>query len=302
VLTEDQVRQGYEFILGRQPESAAMRRSLLNSQEFREKTELAVKSVGQHRMAKRPAPDGVAAPEQLARLFGRIREEWEKLGEEEPYWSVLTSDLYRSDRIAENREGFFASGRGDVELLASALARNDLTLAPDAIALELGCGVGRATMHLARRVGQVHALDISPGNLREAQRNLAEQGVANVALRRLSRIEEYDELPEFDLFFSNIVLQHNPPPVVRHVLDRVAARGRPGATLFFQMVTYGSGYSFDVEQYLASPRAGMEVHALRQSAIYEVLAARGYRLHEAMEDDSAGSSRLLSLTFLATRG
>lgn len=314
MLSEEEVRQGYRFILGREPENAqviddhrrhadleTLRRALLNSNEFRAKLNLTLKAVGQLRRSQASPPTGEAEPAQLARLFERIREEWTKLGEEEPYWSVLTNELYRSERIAEHREEFFASGAGDIALLDAALARHRLAIPAQGVALELGCGVGRASMHLAPRVAELHGYDVSPGNLAEAEQNLAGRGIGNVKLRRIHSVEDYETIPAFDLFFSNIVLQHNPPPVARHILDRVAAKGRPGALLAFQIVTYGEGYRFEIESYLASPRMGMEVHALAQSAVFAVLAARGYRVLEVIEDDSAGSSRLMSQSFLAQR-
>jgi 2-polyprenyl-3-methyl-5-hydroxy-6-metoxy-1,4-benzoquinol methylase len=315
MLTDEDVRVAYRLILGREPENEqtvqshlrhgdleTFRRALFNSSEFREKLGLALKTVGQLRVKRAAAPPGEATGEQLSRLFERIRQEWTRLGEADPYWSVLTNERFRRERIDENRQAFFASGADDMRLLDAALARHARALQPGSVALELGCGVGRASVHLAARVARLHAYDISPGNLGEAERSLEERGITNVQLERLTQVEDYDDLPAFDLFFSHIVLQHNPPPVARHILERVVAKGRPGALLFFQIVTYIDGYRFEIESYLNTPSLGMEVHALSQAAVFEVLAAQGYRVLEVMEDNAAGSPRMLSQSFLAERG
>ena len=44
---------------------------------------------------------------------------------------------------------------------------------------------------------------------------------------------DLDTLPEFDLFFSMIVLQHNPPPLIALMLEKIAARLRPGGVAVF---------------------------------------------------------------------
>jgi SAM-dependent methyltransferase len=247
-------------------------------------------------------PSGEAEPDQLARLFARLFGEWEKLGQSEPYWSVLTDERYRSARIEEHRAAFFASGGGEVALLRAALARNGLAIPDGAIGIELGCGVGRVTVHLAALLRGLYALDISAGNLAEAERALAERGIGNVALAQVTRVEDYDALPEFDLFVSGIALQHSPPPVIRRVLERVAARGRPGALASFQIVTYGEGYAFEIESYLRTPAAGMEVHALAQPAVFELFRAAGWRVVEVIEDNAAGGAQWLSQNWLLRRG
>jgi SAM-dependent methyltransferase len=247
-------------------------------------------------------PTGEAEPAQLERLFARLSGEWTKLGEAEPYWSVLTNDLFRRARIAENRDAFYASGATPVRLLRAALRRNRLALPEGATGIELGCGVGRVSLHLAPLLGRLHALDISPGNLAEAEAELAARGIGNVSLARIARVEDYDELPEFDLFFSTLVLQHSPPPVSRRILERMAARGRPGAIAAFQIVTYGDRYAFEIESYLRTPPGGMEVHALAQDAVFEVLRAAGWRVVEVMEDNATGAPEWLSQQILARRG
>lgn len=315
MLSEEEVRLGYRFFLGREPESeaaiaahrrhadlATFRRVLVASREFRTKMLGGQRRLGEQARSEAPMPTGEADPAQLARLFERLRGEWTKLGESEPYWSVLTNDIFRKDRIAEHREAFFASGASQVTLLQAALRRHGLVLPEGAEGLEIGCGVGRVTLHLAPLLAHLHALDISPGNLAEAEAALAACGVGNVTLHRVSGVEDYDSLPEFDLFLSVIVLQHSPPPVARRVLERVAARGRPGAIASFQIVTYGDRYAFEIESYLRSRPAGMEVHALAQSAVFEVLREAGWRVLEVMEDNAPGAPQWMSQHFLARRG
>ncbi len=100
--------------------------------------------------------------------------------------------------LAEFREG----GRGVVDWAvgwAGALPDHER-------ALEIGCGVGRNTVHLARHFARVDGVDISPTMVRSA----LERGVPeNVHLHALSG-RDLQPLPDgaFSLAFSHLVFQH----------------------------------------------------------------------------------------------
>jgi hypothetical protein len=103
------------------------------------------------------------------------------------------------------------------------------------------------------------------------------------------------------LFFSIIVLQHNPPPVILGILDAAFAGLRPGGLAFFQVPTYSSGYSFDFEQFLEKEgRAkSMEMHFVPQANILRLARARGMQLLEIKQDHLVGNYQCwVSNTFL----
>lgn len=151
---------------------------------------------------------------------------WQRYGESDPYYGVLTLDAYRRDRIAENREAFFASGEASVERV---LAEVEAVLGPVRCghALDFGAGVGRLSLPLARRFERVSSIDVSPGMLRELARNAERQ--------RLTNITTYEQVREasgaIDFALSLIVLQHIAP---RRGLDAILAiwdRLAPGGVL-----------------------------------------------------------------------
>ncbi len=100
--------------------------------------------------------------------------------------------------LAEFREG----GRGIVDWAVGWAG-----VLPDRErALEIGCGVGRNTVHLARHFARVDGVDISPTMVRSA----LERGVPeNVHLHALSG-RDLQPLPDgaFALAFSHLVFQH----------------------------------------------------------------------------------------------
>jgi hypothetical protein len=114
-------------------------------------------------------------------------------------------------------------------------------------------------------------------------------------------------MPEepWDLWFSRIVLQHNPPPVIAWLLRTAFDHLAPGGVAIFQVPTHCVGYRFDLRSYLA--REGdpaMEMHVLPQPAVFALAAEAGLRVLEVREDThlvSSNTSTWLSNMFVLRR-
>ena len=232
----------------------------------------------------------VEDPGQVARLLDHIAKTWTRFGDTEPHFSVITDEKFKAARIEETREAFNASGEDSVARMNAALARAGVDPGPNATCLELGCGVGRVTAWLARRFARVIGTDISASHLALARAHLDAEGATNVELHRLASVDTLDALPPFDVFFSVIVLQHNPPPVIEAILTRVFARLQPGGLAYFQVPTYRAGYAFGLDAYLRDDvgKGEMEMHVLPQRVILRAAAAHGLELLEVIEDPYTG--------------
>jgi hypothetical protein len=102
---------------------------------------------------------------------------------------------------------------------------------------------------------------------------------------------------------SIIVLQHNPPPVIAHILRMLLRSLRPGGVAYFQVPTYRSGYTFDSHRYLTddvTPGA-FEMHLLPQSVVFQVVEQEGCAVLEVQPDHWVGRPEWLSNTFLVQR-
>jgi SAM-dependent methyltransferase len=304
--SEEAATWAYRLILGREPESvevvrdharqsrslAILRERFLESSEFTQRYRSVERERGRNVSVFPPCAiqtqvDGATR----TLMLEHIADSWDHLGETEPYWSVMSEPQYLMERIGETREAFLDSGRENVERLLATLRRNDVVLDSQWEALELGCGLGRSTRWLAPLLRKVIAVDISPSHLRLAQRINADAAhIERVEWTALNSIESVDALPDFDLFFSMIVLQHNPPPIIGMLLARVAEKLRPGGIAFFQVPTYQRGYSFDAETYLRL-RAGtqeIEMHAFPQSEVFRIFREHGCIPLEVFEDGLSG--------------
>jgi trans-aconitate methyltransferase len=161
----------------------------------------------------------------------RAADDWETLGQSEPFFAVLTDERFLRARMSDDdREAFFTSGDADVARIFDLIDRPDFR---PRSALDFGCGVGRLTRALTKRVERVSGVDVAPSMLRIAREN-----VPNAAFS-LTIPEE-----RFDLILSLIVFQHIPirrgEALLDDLLERLEIGGvaalhvtfrRPGSSL-----------------------------------------------------------------------
>jgi 2-polyprenyl-3-methyl-5-hydroxy-6-metoxy-1,4-benzoquinol methylase len=240
---------------------------------------------------------------QLQAMHNHINSTWAQLGEIEPYWSVLTHPNFRADQFFWNKSQFFESAKGNIDDFLAFAARSSVRLSPEHVCFELGCGVGRLTVGLAQMFSRVVAADISVSHLKIAEDILRQQGMNNVSLVQLNRIEDLEKLIPFDVFFSVIVFQHNPPPIMAYMLKTILTKLHTHGIGYFQIPTYSKGYSFDPERYLAQikERQHMEMHVLPFREVTEIIYGCGCKLLEVREDGWTGDVNGVSNTFLVQK-
>jgi trans-aconitate methyltransferase len=156
----------------------------------------------------------------------RSVDDWNNLGETQPYFAVLTENRFLSERMSDaDREAFFASGEADVAQIF------DLIGIQPKSALDFGCGVGRLTRALTKRVDRVAGVDAAESMLR-----LARENVPNATFSTAIPNER------FDLIVSLIVFQHIPVKRGEALLDELLARLENGgvAALHFTFRRPGS--------------------------------------------------------------
>jgi len=238
-------------------------------------------------------------PAILKQMFKRIKSEWSELGETEPYWSVITSDEFRSKNIKQHLGSFLKSGQTNVEWMRNIARRNGVALGGNQTCLELGCGVGRVTLPLSEMFDHVTGFDVSPGNLAECDALIKAKGANNITTHLMTAIEDIHNAPDFDVLFSIIVMQHNPPPVQKYLLKVLLSKIRPGGVAYFQLPTYLPGYAFNATEYLASSEHGMEMHALPMKQVLKLLRDNSFEVLEVIQDQFTGMQG--SHSFFATK-
>ena len=152
--------------------------------------------------------------------------DWRKWGETDPYFGVVSFDEFKTDRIAGNRERFFATGAREIDIVMNEISMRYGDVSRRR-AVDFGSGVGRLALPLAQRYGEVVGVDISEAMIAEARENCIDAGVSNADFvlsdDRLSRLTG-----AFDLVHSYIVLQHIPVERGLAMTSEMLARLAPG--------------------------------------------------------------------------
>ena len=173
--------------------------------------------------------------------------------------------------------------------LEAAARRNGINFPNAGICFELGCGLGRTTIWLAEAFAQVIGADISPAHLALARQTASRFGKTNVDFLHLHSPREFESLPEFDVFFSIIVLQHNPPPLIDYLLRQALRKLRLDGIAYFQIPTFSPRYRFSLEEYLTRElEPAPEMHVLPQPQLFRLIEEEGGELIEIREDGAAG--------------
>ncbi len=280
----------FRLLIGRPPDAAeaahwgavpaeGLRAGLMGTDAFR----VALPGDAVRMALDLPAPPVVwqvdAAAE--AALLARVQARWARLGEERPHWSVNARPEFAPDRIEANRALFEASGEADACVLLSVLARHGFSPADLPRACDYGCGVGRMTVPMRRRFAAVTGCDVSVPHL-----TLARAAAGAGVVFALVAAPGFGMAAPFDLWFSTLTLQHNPPPVIAAILRRMFALLAPGGVAVFQLPTERAGYAFDPASYLQAPDGPdpLEIHVLPQPAVFALAEAAGCVPLEVRED------------------
>lgn len=301
-IDRDQVVACYRAMLGREPESEAVIQSHVDSgatlQAFLSTTLQSHEFLSKNRLPQRRRSPSLSASveievsgtsKQMRTLMSHMRDVWTKYGNEDPYYSVLTNEGYRNAVISESKIiEFFEQGEGEYRFINRTLANNGIDTEPNATILDMGCGLGRVGSHFAKLVANYIGVDISRPHIDLAKKYFERAGIKNAEFMMLDKFLKTEKVA--DLIFSVIVLQHNPPPVIGLIIDRMCRALRPGGTLLFQVPTALTGYRFCLSHYLANlPNQGvMEMHAFPQKEVFKIFRQNGLQPVEVFEHDMIG--------------
>jgi SAM-dependent methyltransferase len=159
----------------------------------------------------------------------RLSLEDESLDGHRRFWEqAATLDAVHAIADQDTPQSFEVSGKTDAMGLWKALPN------PDAVVLEIGCGIGRVMEHLAGLYGEVHGIDISSEMVNEGRRRLGH--LPNVHFHKGNG---YDLEPfadeSFGLVLSGFAFQHMPKTVAYNYFLETRRVLRPGGLFAFQV-------------------------------------------------------------------
>lgn len=322
MLDKTQIELAYQLFLGRNPENQEvvlnlrqniqtldqLRESFFKSAEFQARISEILEQSPQirhrHPFHHPSIPVEVSiSSEKLSQMFERIHQEWEYLGEKDPYWSVVTQPQYHLDQFDTHKEDFYQSGKYTVDIFLATLRRNNINYNHFETCLEVGCGVGRVTPHLGANFKKIIAADISSKHIALSRAYTESNGIQNIDYHHWANLWALESIPQVDCILSVITLQHNPPPIIAWMLSKMFSAIKPGGVAYFQVPTYRNGYLFEVERYLNSePPKSLEMHFIPQYEVFRVIEESGCICLEVREDTMVGDEdKILSNTFVVQK-
>ena len=168
-------------------------------------------------------------PPPLQNFVSAMKRDWDDRAREDARWYINT--VRRGQTEAE----FDATCVSDIEcfILADLAVLTGGRDPRSLRMLEIGCGIGRMTRHLAGIFGEVYGTDVSGEMIRQGRERLKDY--SNIHLDETSGCD-FSEFPDdyFDLIFSAYVFQHIPDAEVIRANIRDGYRVlRPGGVFKF---------------------------------------------------------------------
>ncbi len=301
----EDVRAFFHYVYGRTPENEAVVREIyrnhktmlslrnffFQSAEFSRIFGSSVSSRGLAMPSTAPpiTVEVSASAEQIHRMITVVRRFWLREGGEAPSWPGVPRekiDKADGDTVWQKLDSV---ARDDSFLVAGTLKRVGVDIDYLRTAVEFGCGGGRTTLQLARLFPQVLGVDFSTPHLAYARSEAVRRGMPHIKWLK-AHPENAMPASSFDFWFSRRTLQHNPPPVIKIILQECFNRLSRNGVAIFQVPTYFHSYAFDVESYL-SRAAGksIEYHLLAQDIVFKIAKDANVDVLEVREDQVGGA-------------
>lgn len=227
------------------------------------------------------------------KILAHAKSTYEKLGQQDPLYAVLTVDKFRHNRW--KLDEFFKTGTREIKNVMIYVGALGLEVTRGRV-LDFGCGVGRLSQPLAEHFREVVGIDIAESMIDHA-RALNRHGTR---VRYLVNTVDHLSILEsdsFDFVYSNLTLQHIPPEASRNYIAEFLRVLRPGAIAIFQVPNgkaYGIGsweewsYRFR-RQYIRRVwkiirgRPPYEMHYLPQVEVERIVVDQGGRLVDKVD-------------------
>ncbi len=170
-------------------------------------------------------------PQQELQEFAFLmKHDWDDRARQDAKWFINTLRFQQTDAEFDETGAFEVNRLVAVDLPMLTGGRDPKSLR----VLEIGCGAGRMTRHLANLFGEVMGVDVSGEMVRQARERLA--GIGNAQFHETSGVD-FAALPDehFDLILSAYVFQHVPSAaVIQSNLEDAWRVLKPGGAIRFQ--------------------------------------------------------------------
>lgn len=163
--------------------------------------------------------------------LGQMKRDWDARAVDNArfYIHSTSRDQTEEEFDRSGAESVRQTLESDLPTIAGGRDPRELTL------LEIGCGIGRMTRHLARIFGKVHGVDVSEEMIERGRARLADLDNVELSANDGATLSLFPDAV-FDVAFSFIVFQHIPfKDVVLGYIRETHRVLKPGGTFKFQV-------------------------------------------------------------------
>ena len=161
--------------------------------------------------------------------LSNTKNKWEKLGQKDPLWSVLTWD--DKQNLRWNQEEFYKTGLIEIDGLMEQIQKLNIKIKPGS-ALDFGCGTGRLTFPIAKIFDDTVGVDISSSMIDYA--NQINNNRANFIINESAHLNIFPD-NKFDFILSMLTLQHLEVKYAKQYIKEFVRILKPGGLMVFQI-------------------------------------------------------------------
>lgn len=245
-------------------------------------------------------------------ILDRHKRSWDKLGEMDPLWVVLTDPKGKFGKW--DVDEFFTTGQKDIAVVLATAEELGYPKQRET-ALDFGCGVGRLTRGMAKYFKHCHGIDISESMIAKAKE--LNQAFPNCQFS-VNYADHLGMFPDnqFDFIYSNIVLQHLPTrTMIKSYIAEFSRVLRANGLLAFQvpaqisfrhrlqlrrrLYTFLHGLGFHDEYlYTKLGLAPIKMNFVPKNEVVSLLESTGAKVVKIEETQSP---ELISILYYATK-
>jgi len=217
---------------------------------------------------------------QLHKVFAAHAVEWNLMGRDAAWWSVLTEYPKEAEIPESAKLEFYASGQQHITTVFNDLGIDGHTRKRRA--LDFGCGLGRLAFAFAEHFDEVSCVDQSISHLLQAEREWADRFKASTSGTVTFDVSSLDLLAalggrKFDLVHTHIVLQHMVPPLQQTYLEQLCDALELGGRgwLHIPVDNHHSSREATCDIEWSVSAGGMQMHFTAEEYLKPILRQRG---------------------------
>ena len=215
--------------------------------------------------------------------FDGLVKTWDKLGEQDPLWSILTDPNKKGGKW--DVDEFFQTGVNQIDLIMNDpifVSLNRETC------LDFGCGVGRLSQAFVKYFEKVYAVDVSEHMLNLANKYNKHGDRCKYILNNSDTLEIFQDC-FFDFVFSFLVLQHMEPKYSLTYVEEFMRILKVGGWLVFQIPSaWKKGFCSLIGQKYNKKTNHMEMYYVSKEEIIRIIEKNGGYIERIEEYNSNG--------------